>query len=1548
MNACRDAGMIPGDKLTNIAYQKIKDVHANLEAIRKVADRLTPVADLEEFRSMIEAVYADLEALANAADLMLAATPAGIAMLTAADVAAQRLLLQLGSAALLDGDDLALKTDVDTLSASLAAVADDLAALVLVVGQKAAQSDMVAAQQAIADLVLQVAALEDLVGTPGSGGTGTIGDILLDIEGRLQLVINTVQSHSQTLVNIQNSVEEVDDRITHVNEITTDLTNRITTIDGELDVQANVNNLFGQRITATEEGVAAVQQDVTTMGLTVDDLSNGVAATLLAVDGLTQRVTTAEDKVELFSSRTTTLEQNYEDLNEGQTTLSQAIDALTLTTTDLDDRLTIEASRVTTLRAALRTSANLLSNSGFEAGTSSWLVSNRGAGWLTVQPERNLQSATLRPPGTNTIGLTVPGLPGGNVSLQSAPVAVEPSKFYYLSGYVAGANATVRLEYRFLNEAGAQLSSGLVGASAPGGMSLADWTRRSVKVTAPADARTLILQLWITATTANGPYGILLRPMVEEAWADQQGPSPWVEGASGFGDAMAEANAGLIARVDALEDGVDALAQDFADLSAQIGDVSADAFTALTARVTATENENTSQASDITNLQSSLGDVEGETAANASAISALTTRVSDAEGELTSISGNITELESSIESIGSDNLLPNSSLEDQITSIRPRYWTRGYGNGAPATTDSFVSSILGGSTNAWRLDGTGYNGTNQFIDISQFVGDGLERPKARPGDRFVYTAYVRGSANANVQLIFQYLNAAASPITTYSTTYAAATSDYARLKYVAPAAPAGTTQVRVYIRIMPTNSSAFWVEVDNLQLQEGTTPTAYMPSATLTGEANAAATSALTTRVTSAENTLITQAGLTTAIQTSLNVMRKQFTVLDTGFEEDNTWTTGGNFSIQSNTSWSKSGRRYLRIIGGTAGQNIMQTDRFEVQTGKTIRCGFWARRGESVPNDYVRLSIRYYGGDGAQLSFVATTASLSSASGTDVYQKVVGTTTPPANAAFAAIVIQSNHTAGQWFVDDLFVEIMTEAEAANASAISSLDSRTTATENSLTAQGNSLTLVQARLLGNVGGNRLFNPSFINGSTVAWVGSHNLTSSYSPRLAGHHVYTDPGASGRYIATGLSAQSWNVVNVGDVYTLSASVNCDGPWRLVIQYYNSSNVLVYETPAVLNASTAGNWVRSSITSAAAPAGSAYFGVVLYAENTTTHLRLFHPKMELGSFSTPYSEEDATRANATAVTSLDARVTSAEGTLTAVSNAVTQVRSELGGGGNLLANTDFEVDTSEWNFRWNPAGFGALTRNLSGDAWRPTNGFVIGATRGGTPPTDSNGYCVVASSTPVPIKAGDRVCVRARTAAHRCGTSVGLVFFGPSNENLGEPRSAWQTTFGGSNLSDWADQYLFATAPANTRSVIMVVWINTRGEGGSATGNDPYFWFFQPQMHLAKADQTVPPLYSPGSGRIDNKYASITQTLSTRATTLENGQTTLLARYALRLDVNGYNIGWEANNNGTTGSIKFRSDLFEISSPTGGARFEFSNGHQRIYDAANVMRVRMGVWP
>ncbi|GLT00134.1 hypothetical protein GCM10007897_15180 [Sphingobium jiangsuense] len=82
-------------------------------------------------------------------------------------------------------------------------------------------------------------------------------------------------------------------------------------------------------------------------------------------------------------------------------------------------------------------------------------------------------------------------------------------------------------------------------------------------------------------------------------------------------------------------------------------------------------------------------------------------------------------------------------------------------------------------------------------------------------------------------------------------------------------------------------------------------------------------------------------------------------------------------------------------------------------------------------------------------------------------------------------------------------------------------------------------------------------------------------------------------------------------------------------------------------------------------------------------------------------------------------------------------------------------------------------------------------------------------------------------------------------------------------------------------------------------------------------------------------------------TAITTINGNITTLFGRVSMVIDVNGYATGWEINNNGSSGNMKLRSDLLEISSPGGGARTEYSNGNWRVYDAAGTLRARWGVW-
>ena len=66
----------------------------------------------------------------------------------------------------------------------------------------------------------------------------------------------------------------------------------------------------------------------------------------------------------------------------------------------------------------------------------------------------------------------------------------------------------------------------------------------------------------------------------------------------------------------------------------------------------------------------------------------------------------------------------------------------------------------------------------------------------------------------------------------------------------------------------------------------------------------------------------------------------------------------------------------------------------------------------------------------------------------------------------------------------------------------------------------------------------------------------------------------------------------------------------------------------------------------------------------------------------------------------------------------------------------------------------------------------------------------------------------------------------------------------------------------------------------------------------------------------------------------TTLSESVNGLRARHGIRLDVNGRILGYEAFNDGDSGSFVFLADTFAIVDPDGGDRTEYSNGVWRIY--------------
>jgi septal ring factor EnvC (AmiA/AmiB activator) len=88
------------------------------------------------------------------------------------------------------------------------------------------------------------------------------------------------------------------------------------------------------------------------------------------------------------------------------------------------------------------------------------------------------------------------------------------------------------------------------------------------------------------------------------------------------------------------------------------------------------------------------------------------------------------------------------------------------------------------------------------------------------------------------------------------------------------------------------------------------------------------------------------------------------------------------------------------------------------------------------------------------------------------------------------------------------------------------------------------------------------------------------------------------------------------------------------------------------------------------------------------------------------------------------------------------------------------------------------------------------------------------------------------------------------------------------------------------------------------------------------------------------------SISQTFNA-ISAVQNNVNLALARWAIRLDVNGRWIGIEANNNGSYGEIDIVADKFKISDPNGSVGIEVGGGSIRTYHPNGRLATRQGRW-
>lgn len=597
------------DQFLRQSYDVVQEVHANLAQIRAVAQHLTPVEDLVEFQNEVVALHAKLGVLVYAAELMAAASPAGIDMLLAADAPAQRALLNLQSAALRPEEHFATAAEFDALASSVATLSDQMTAVLADLATKVSQAELTAALQPILDrlgtveggditiigelndrlnlLISQLtdgtfggataAALDALTTRVGQTEDGLIAEAARTtaLEASVEDLVTGVAGNASAVQGLLTRVQSTEAGIDAVAQDITALNTQVTNLETGQSANSSAVQLLQTRTTTNEETIAAHSLALTQLDASIDDTANQVGLATSAINSLETRMESSEAGQLAMSSDLSQLGARVTDTETGLTAAAEARNELAARVAVTEEGITIASEERTSLRSSLTSTGNHVPNSSFAVNTRGWTLFSRGDGWLDAQLERNLAPTApgALPEGMFALSLTQDEVPAGNAGIRCANIPVEDLKSYLLSGYLAAENCTVRLEWRVLNGAGVEIGFGLAGEvtdEAPSAR-LSDWTRVHNTIPVAADGAQIQIQLWVTNCHSGFPKAWLLRPQLEPKTAYQNTPSPWMDGVAGIEETFSTAVQTLETRVTSTEDELSTLAQAVTDLDSQLG-----------------------------------------------------------------------------------------------------------------------------------------------------------------------------------------------------------------------------------------------------------------------------------------------------------------------------------------------------------------------------------------------------------------------------------------------------------------------------------------------------------------------------------------------------------------------------------------------------------------------------------------------------------------------------------------------------------------------------------------------------------------------------------------------------------------------------------------------------------------------------------------------------------------------------------------------------------------------------------------------------------------
>jgi|GEM_PF-2215097 len=213
-------------------------------------------------------------------------------------------------------------------------------------------------------------------------------------------------------------------------------------------------------------------------------------------------------------------------------------------------------------------------------------------------------------------------------------------------------------------------------------------------------------------------------------------------------------------------------------------------------------------------------------------------------------------------------------------------------------------------------------------------------------------------------------------------------------------------------------------------------------------------------------------------------------------------------------------------------------------------------------------------------------------------------------------------------------------------------------------------------------------------------------------------------------------------------------------------------------------------------------------------------------------------------------------ATGAATTATQQATLAATYSTGGGNLLTNTDFSVDTSGWQN--GSSGQSGLTFaiNHGGASFHPE---LVNALSIYQANNTATGFAEWRQS--ISVKAGTWYDTSVFVAARRCQCEIYTEYYNAAGAALRTDSSGLITpATGGTTIAGWSQVGYKGPAAAPAGAVKATIYVR---KFGTVSGSDSYFWFMRPQIRETFQNAPTPANYAPGgSGAVAATLSALVQ--------------------------------------------------------------------------------------